>query len=192
MTLAASNALVGLAVLVALLLLIYGPWQWACTDYARQILFEKRDEIFDMAADGELSFNSSQYHAIRGSLESCIRFAHDLTLPNFVYLALVRKGISPNKSDMSSAVDSLPPEVREKVRSKIMEAMRALIIMMAFKSPITMVVCIPLTLSIVLIERCRLMATDLAAISAQLIQVEAEQSLSAIKIVPGGHAHAGR
>jgi hypothetical protein len=77
------------------------------------------------------------------------------------------------------------------VRLKVMEAMKALILMMAFKSPITMIVCIPVTLAIVLIERCRLMAVDLAAVSAQLIQVEAEQSLSAIRI-PGGHAQVGR
>ena len=181
MTLAAENALIGLASLTALLLLIYGPWQWACTDWARQIVFEKRDEIFDMAADGELSFDSPEYRDIRSSLESCIRFAHDLTMPNFLFLALFRKESFRTRSDLNAALDGLPPEIRAKVHEKVMEAMKALILMMAFKSPFTMIVCLPLTLLIVMIERCREYARRVASVCAQLIQVEAEQSPSSVK-----------
>jgi len=52
MTVTLTQTLVGLGSLAALLIILYGPWQAICTDIARQMLFEKRDAIFDLAQSG--------------------------------------------------------------------------------------------------------------------------------------------
>jgi hypothetical protein len=67
-----------------------------------------------------------------------------------------------------------------------MEAMRALLLMMVFKSPVARVIFIPFGLAIMFIERCREHFFFVAATAGELIQVEAERSPSAFKI-PGAH-----
>ncbi|UPK04147.1 hypothetical protein [Bradyrhizobium sp. 170] len=185
MTVVAADALVSLAVLIALLFVVYGPWQWACTDYARQRLFEVRDEIFDMAADGELNFKSQAYRDIRRSLEMNIRFAHDLTLPNFLLLLILRKDNLTEKSTLRRAIEDLPPEIRAKVARKVFVAMKALIVMMIVKSPVAMIVGLPVYAATRLINSCRVHVSKAAAFCADLIQVEAENAPSAIRF----HSH---
>jgi hypothetical protein len=184
-TLIASNALVSLMMLVALAVFVYGPWQGICTDFARQVLFEKRDEIFDMAADGEFSFKSREYKTIRSSLEACIRYAHDLTLPRFIFVALSRKGFDQlsEKSSLHEAVDALPEHVRDRVRQKVTVAMVALILMAVAKSPIATVVCVPVVLLAVFVDNCRKRVFVFSEEYGELIQLEAEQSPSAFKIL---------
>ncbi|WP_316228579.1 hypothetical protein [Bradyrhizobium sp. SZCCHNR2023] len=184
-TLIASNALVSLLVLAALMVFIYGPWQWICTDFARQLVFEKRDEIFDMAADGEFSFKSREYKTIRSSLEACIRYAHDLTWPSFVFLALSRKGRDhlTERSSLHEAVDALPEHIRDRVREKVTVAMVALIVMAVAKSPIATVVCVPVVLTGMFVDNCRKRVFGFAESYGELIQLEAEQSPSALKVL---------
>jgi hypothetical protein len=73
-----ANAIAALIVLSLLLLFFYGPWQSAVTDFARQVVFEERDAVFDMAADAKLAFDSDEYRTIRDAFNSLIRFAHEL------------------------------------------------------------------------------------------------------------------
>lgn len=182
MTVIAANALVSLAVLAALLFLVYGPWQWACTDFARQKLFEVRDSIFDMAADGDLSFKSQEYRTIRRSIEMNIRFAHDLTLPNFLVLLVARKDKLEEKSDLHRAIESLPPQHRSAVEAKVHRAMKSLILMMFMKSPVAMIVALPLVVASLLLHGCRVHAAKAIAFCSDLIQVEAENVPSALKV----------
>ena len=71
----------------------YGPWQDTCADYARQIIFEERDKLFDMAADGELDFGSQEYKTIRSSLNAAIRFSHEMTIARLLFAALYHRAI---------------------------------------------------------------------------------------------------
>lgn len=182
MTAVAANAMVSILVLSALLFVVYGPWQWACTDYARQHLFEARDKIFDMAADGRLSFKSHEYRTIRRSLELNIRFAHDLTLPNFLLLLFLRKDRLTEKSELHRAIENLPPEVRTEVERTVHDAMKTLVVMMFVKSPVAVILGLPLIAGVFLIESCRVHVSRMAAFSAELIQVEAENTPSAIRV----------
>lgn len=135
-----TNAIVTLCVLVLLGVFIYGPWQMVCTDFVRQVIFEKRDAIFDMADKGELSFDSREYRIIRSGLEGLIRFAHELTLPSLVYFWFcLRNSDFHNKPALQLAIDRLQDqEVRERTRKLVNEAVRAAAIMMAVKSPLLM------------------------------------------------------
>ncbi|NOJ47824.1 hypothetical protein [Bradyrhizobium archetypum] len=186
MTAIASSALVSLVVLAALLFVIYGPWQWVCTDFARQRLFEARDHIFDMAADGRLNFKSQDYRVIRRSLEMNIRFAHDLTLPNFLFLAIARKRRPGEMSDLHRAIENLPLEVRSEVKKIVHDGMKILILMMIFKSPVAIITIGPAIVASLLIDGCRKQAARAVKVSSALIQVEAENAPSAF-VTGGAH-----
>ena len=134
------DALWALIGLVALAFLFYGPWQSVCTDYGRQIVFEKRDAIFDMAMRGELDFRSSEYKVIRASLEKSIRFAHELTLPKFLLFRwrLRRMNLKQEKSDLFRAIEAISDkDVRERVHQLVGEAFLAMVVTMIAKSPLT-------------------------------------------------------
>lgn len=173
------------ASVLALLLgvLLYGPWQWACTDFARQIVFEKRDAIFDMAASGRLNFKSSEYRKIRSSLEASIRFAHEMTLPRVAWLwfLFVRKRM-PVVSDLQSAISAIrEDDVRDEVKRLVTEANVAMVVWMVAKSPVVLSVVLALLpvailalLIVMFAQGCRLALRKAAAFVADLVQVEAE------------------
>ncbi|WP_338700789.1 hypothetical protein V5279_21525 [Bradyrhizobium sp. 26S5] len=173
-----ANALVVIGVLSGLLFLVYGPWQWVCTDWARQIAFEKRDQLFDMARAGELNFKSREYRAIRASLESSIRFAHDLSWPLLLSYLVARRRMVGEKSDLLDAVNRISdPDTRRKVSKAVNDAQRALLVMVIAKSPLA-VLALPLVVLILaavfFIDRCRRHAVAWANFFANVIQVEAE------------------
>lgn len=63
-------------VIVALLLLASGPWQAHVVDRSRAHLFALRDELFDLALNGEISFEDPRYRQLRQQINVLIRFAH--------------------------------------------------------------------------------------------------------------------
>src|SRR5262249_31688305 len=120
-----------------------------CTDFARQIIFEKRDAIFDIADRGDLSFRSREYCTIRSGLEGMIRFAHELTLPSFVFFWMFSmRTVSKNeKPTLQQAIDKIGDDrTKREVRQLVDEASRAAALMMIMKSPITMISLLPLVL----------------------------------------------
>ncbi len=133
-----EDIVLGVAALIGLGVFFYGPWQWLCTDVARQILFERRDAIFDMARAGKLSFESEEYRTIRHSLEKSIRFAHDLTLPRFLYELRVRGFLrKSDQSNLRSAIERIgDAKVREEVRDHVSHGLSALTAIMLVRSPL--------------------------------------------------------
>lgn len=134
------DSILGLISLSLLLALLYGPWQHVCTDFARQIIFEKRDAIFDLAAAGKMDFNSESYKNIRLSLERLIRFAHVLTFPRFFFLRKFSPMVSmstPRRIEVAiAAIEDL--ETRKLVTEYKLDCDRALLLMMLLKSPLTL------------------------------------------------------
>ena len=107
-----ADALLGILTLGAFVFVFYGPWQSLCTDWARQTIFESRDGIFDLARDGQLDFSSSEYSALRSSLNCLIRFAHEVTWVEFLtlYSALRKTGQIDQGSDLKQAIGSIANE----------------------------------------------------------------------------------
>ncbi|MDE3854815.1 hypothetical protein [Sinorhizobium meliloti] len=131
----------GLAILVlfAAGIIFLGPWQEVCTAYARQVAFEKRDAIFDMAASGELDFSSPEYQAIRRSIEQLIRFAHELTFAQLLVMTwhLRRAKKIKQESNLKASINAIKDRAaREKVSGLVSEVHAAMLIMMLAKSPI--------------------------------------------------------
>jgi hypothetical protein len=79
-----ADALLSAITLSLAATVFYGPWQETCTDWARQIVFECRNKLFDMAYQGELSFDSSEYRDIREFFQKSIRYSHQATLPGTI------------------------------------------------------------------------------------------------------------
>jgi len=178
------EALQGLLAVGFLLLLLYGPWQWVCTDCARQLVFERRDAVFDLAADGKLSFESYEYRTIRRTLERSIRFAHELTLPRFLTFTLALSSVEvEKKSELRQAIERIEDEAtRKSVEQLVFEAHKALILMMLAKSPLAMVfapVVGLVVLGAVILEMVPRSLGDIARKTGELLQVEAERAPSA-------------
>jgi hypothetical protein len=141
-----ANAIVALAGLAALLCLFYGPWQAVCTNLSRQIIFERRDRLFDMALAGRLDFDSEAYRATRRRLNGLLRFAHTLTWQELVVAAYFNQKVKSKIPDWRADLASLPPDVRKDVEELVRECAATLIGMMALKSlligPVVFVVAI--------------------------------------------------
>lgn len=131
----------GIVAFAALALLIYGPWQWACTDAARQVIFEKRDRLFDLAREGRIEFSSTEYQTLREAFNRQVRFAHVL---NWVRLAVFARSIR-NDHDASTAIAGALSrienlETRQEASRLISDANDALIRMIILKSPMLLLV----------------------------------------------------
>jgi hypothetical protein len=180
MTITLAQAVIGVGAFGLLLVVLYGPWQAICTDFTRQILFEKRDAIFDLAQAGRLSFDSPEYGTIRSSLQSQIRFAHELTLPRFFVLraAILATGELPPKSDLARAVERIhDPGTRSEVHRLVTQAHPALFVMMCLKSPM-MIILLPALLivlaALAIAHRARRTVKGLEHRAAIVIQAEAD------------------
>lgn len=69
--------LAGIAILVWI---IYGPWRRFIIDVARQNLFEIRDAVFMLAAEGKVAFDDPAYIAFRDRINCMIRFCEHYSL----------------------------------------------------------------------------------------------------------------
>ncbi len=138
------DALEGLVALSALLWVVYGPWQWVCTDYGRQLLFEKRDALFDLGRARKIDFASVEYRTLRTSLETLIRFSHEVTLMRFLYLAWSLKLPYRNprvENPINLAIGRISHhETRRDVNRLFREAHLIVVMMIVFKSPLLLAV----------------------------------------------------
>lgn len=172
-----AHALIGLATVGAFLIAFYWPWQAVWADIARQIVFEKRDAIFDIARAGGISFNSREYRYVRTSLEQVIRFAHLATLPRILLAAFTAwwRGELPTHSPIDDAIDRISnEEVRLAIKKLVAQALRAVAMTMAIRS-LPVLVLFPLTLiAIGTLALCHNLARALARIVGIVILVESE------------------
>src|SRR5437867_4829199 len=75
----------------------FGLWIyffWVYRDYRldafRQKLFAVRDELFDYAAQGNISFDHPSYRTLRQHLNGMLRFAHRLTIGWIIGISIAR------------------------------------------------------------------------------------------------------
>ena len=137
-----ASILGGLLAVVAFLLIFYGPVQWLCVSYARDVLFEQREAVFDMAARGILQFGSEPYEATRDEMNGMIRLAHRLTIWR---LGLHRAFGLPahGMSDIELALAELPDSVRDEVTARLRQARAAMALCMLVRSLPVVIVLIP-------------------------------------------------
>ena len=90
------------AFLVLLLVLVLKLWPSVRLDTFRQEMFAVRDELFDYAAAGKISFNDPAYRLLRQSMNGFIRYGHQLTFFRLC-LTITRWRIFDDKPDLSWA-----------------------------------------------------------------------------------------
>lgn len=61
-------------------------WRRLMLDSYRMELFRLRDQLFDAAREGKLSFEGASYQCIRASLNARLRYAHRMTLTDLLTL----------------------------------------------------------------------------------------------------------
>lgn len=117
----AMSQVVFLLSIAAGAIFLYGPWQTYCVDRARQRMFEVRDKLFDMAANGELSFSDPVYRELRLWIELNIRFAHKLAWPRLIAYHIFASGLPKLNKPLSSRVrDSINSVKNEESRSSLL------------------------------------------------------------------------
>ena len=133
-----AGAIEGLICLGVLLAILYGPWQRMCTSYARDVIFEQRDAIFDIAASGRLAFGSEPYETIRSSLNALIRLAHRLTLFDVLLFAFVsrRSELHPPRGGVRAALAQIADaNTREEVTRHVYKSELAVVVMILMRAP---------------------------------------------------------
>lgn len=72
-----TSSLAALITLAIGYFFFYVVWQQYVLDVTRQQLFELRDQLFDIAVEGKLSFQSDTYKTLRRIFNASIRFTHE-------------------------------------------------------------------------------------------------------------------
>jgi len=149
------DPLISFAMLVVFIAWFYGPWQDTCADYARQIIFEERDKLFDLASDGRISFKSGNYKSIRSSLNTAIRFAHELTILRLLFLLSFQKlsNIKDGSEDIEKHIRGIGDQSTqiqiENIRDRAFAAMAGA---MLARSLIFVILCVLLSPIVVLMS----------------------------------------
>jgi hypothetical protein len=122
------------------LFLVYSLWQATCVAWMRQLCFEARDAVFDLAAEGRLQFSSAEYREIRSGIETLIRFAERISWPRLLCYYLT---IRPRRqqSSISRAIEKVSdPETQAAVRNEIHKVNSAVWMLLIARSPVLIVV----------------------------------------------------
>lgn len=131
------DAFFAIICLVAVAAIFYGPWQSLCIEYARQVIFEERERLFDLAADGRMDFESVEYRELRDFLNKSIRFSHDITLWRFaVNRSFMRAPASPSAPpSVGAMMKSIgDPETRKAIERILDRSTAALVVAMVCRS----------------------------------------------------------
>lgn len=131
------------AVCVALLVVVLLKfWSAARLDAFRQEMFVVRDDLFDFAASGKISFENPAYRLLRQMMNGSIRYAHQLTFfrvcMTFVEIRLASRETEPKWfTKWENALANIRDrEVQERMKDFHERAMTAIAKRLVFGSPL--------------------------------------------------------
>lgn len=139
-----------------LLLFLWVLFFWLYRDYRldlfRQRMFSLRDDLFDLADSGAISFDHKAYGMLRSVINGNIQFGHQLGFLELLVAALVSRRNAHQKTHFEKswehACQSLPTETADKMRS-IRTRMHVLIFdQLVFTSFLLMVTMVALVVAI--------------------------------------------
>ncbi|GBR10870.1 hypothetical protein [Asaia spathodeae] len=134
--------------------IVYGPLQTALADYLRQRHFEKRDDLFDLAKSGAISFDDPIYKLCREKLNTSIQYAHVMTLMRIIWMSqsLNRHGIKAKSINFHDVRDV---GTREKLESIMRSANLNTVIVSVARSPIILMIGLSIVLPKVIAKATR-------------------------------------
>jgi hypothetical protein len=112
--------------LIALWFFIVYGWRNLRLDSFRNDVFEIRDEMFLYAAQGNVRFDHPAYTMLRSRMNVVLRYAHEFTLTKVCVVLLTQDLTNKPFAGWQSEVDTLAPEIQEKMREfnrRVAEAM---------------------------------------------------------------------
>ena len=144
MTIQSLIQILEMLVAVGLLLWFFrGPWQSILVDITRQRLFEARDSILIMAADGRLDFDSDNYRDLRHRLNMSIRFCHKAKFSRIAASIFVGDDNSeraPRTRSLFDIISSIEDEsLRQELEEKAIETVGFLTTLMVLRSPFLLI-----------------------------------------------------
>jgi len=100
----------------------YVGWRRYRLDLFRQRLFALRDELFDIAADGDIRFNDYAYSGLRRLLNNTIRFGHRVNSAQVIAIGVfgsdAPEAVEQSYKDWLRSVENIENEqVRKKIHS---------------------------------------------------------------------------
>lgn len=148
---------ISLLFLFSALFLIWIFYNWFYWQYrvekTRQDLFFTRNELFDYAAQGNISFDHPAYGMLRQLMNSMIRFTHKFDLITTLCLFFGLRNIEPDSGKLNrlmEEIEKLPTDTKETF-SKYMLRMDMILVSHLIKSSIIlMTVVVYFGLSIVI------------------------------------------
>ena len=120
----------------------YGPWQSLVVDALRQTIFKMRDDLFLMAADRRISFESPEYKIVRQKLNLLIRYAHAATWTHLLAVsACVKDGDRKPKFSIKEVASKIEDkEVAARVTQIYREALMLTALALVVRSLFLLVV----------------------------------------------------
>ena len=106
---------------VSLLWIVWFRWREYRIDALRQRFFSLRDDLFDLASSGEVSFDSVTYTYLRRKINGMIRFAHRISFARLVTSLIVfniagkLKFSEDRHEEWSASVQSLNTSTKRKI-----------------------------------------------------------------------------
>jgi len=122
--------------------ILWYRWRTYRVDAARQQLFALRDELFDYARQGEISFDHFAYTFLRLRINGMIRFAHRVSFARLlISLAFFRFSGRPEFIDKQhqawiESLQDVPGSIRKKLRRVDAEMSVLLLQHMVLRSPL--------------------------------------------------------
>jgi hypothetical protein len=169
-------ALEGLIAVSGFLAIIYGPWQHACADLAKQQMFEARDDLFDLVRRGAITPDDATYMRIREWMNALIRYAPMVSLLRITLQQAVSPSATPGVNDPRNMVSSNNPIVREQLFKLIDRCERSIAIMAIVRSPFAWVAAlfaVPFVLILLPLIGARRIFTQIVRPLAQAVENEA-------------------
>jgi hypothetical protein len=155
-----ADVFVSFVAIVTLCVMFYTVWQDLCVEYARHIIFEQRDKLFDFASEGRLEFTSQEYISVRSFLNSMIRFAHNITITNFTFMLLfsdifINIQNRRTETNLYRALNAIKDyDLKSDVEKLVAKATVAIIIMMIFRSFLCVLFICIIAIPGIIVVRC--------------------------------------
>ena len=132
------NAILGFIGFVTFAWILLSIWPKLVVDFTRQYLFEKRDYLFDLAANKELSFDSKEYKEARLILNAMIRMAEHTTVLNYARYELILKKNQGdgNVKDSQLACIMNRKNTPEVIKETLSDAINSYNYLLVLRSPI--------------------------------------------------------
>lgn len=129
-----SAAIAVQSILLAMLLWVFATKVWPAfvLDLVRHRLFETRDEVFLLAAKGEIDLHDPAYQEFREHLNALIRYAHKVS----IWTLIAGSHFSTEEFKHSWHSHDAPPGVQEKLDRKIKHGVETLLAGAILKTPL--------------------------------------------------------